>query len=102
MLGLDQVTAMPRYLRDTLGVDLQYLYRPTLSERHNFGSFDMSFDKTQIPDHAVEVSLFAFDFLRQGFYQVPGRYLVDGNAGTVVDLDKKERDEEKKAATAAH
>jgi hypothetical protein len=89
MFAMTQEMTFPRFLRETLGPDLQYLYRPSLSERHNFAGFEVDVDRSLLPPGDVEVAAFAFDFKKLGFYQLPNRYTVNAEKGTATRIEEE-------------
>jgi len=96
MFAMAQEMTLPRYLRETVGPDLQYVYKPTMSERHNFAGFDVDIAKSTLPPGEVEVAAFAFDFKKQGFYQIPGRFMVNAEKGTSTRIEEGRKPKEPK------
>ncbi|HEY2574283.1 MAG TPA: hypothetical protein VGH65_09445 [Verrucomicrobiaceae bacterium] len=88
IFAVGQVSAFPLFLRGALSADLQYLHHPSPSVRHDFGVFDISFDKSQLPPGVSDVSAWAFDFRRQQVYPMAGLYRVDTEQNSVTRLEE--------------
>jgi hypothetical protein len=88
IFAVGQVSAFPLFLRGALAADLQYLHHPSPSVRHDFGVFDINFDKTQLPPGVSDVAAWAFDFRRKQVYRMAGLYRVDTDQNSVTRLEE--------------
>lgn len=95
-----QVKSPPLFLRLALEPDLQYLYQPSPSSRHNHANFEIRFHAAQLPVGPVEVAAWTFDFKTRIAYRMAGLYRIDAGKFTVDDLeDSKSKGKKKHAKT---
>ena len=96
-----QVRAMPAYLLQTIGRDLQNVQVPGDSLGGEAGAaFDAEFRFDQLPDGAHEVCAWAFDFRQQTAFPMTGAFRIDTVAAKASPLHPSSPDGKSAAAPA--
>ena len=86
-----QVQAMPLYLEETIGRDMQHIFQPAGRRLHQeaLSGFASYVPLEDVPEGENEVMAWAFDYRKQKVFPMLGFFKVDREKKTVTRLDEK-------------